>query len=148
MRWWRKKGLCSNVLRRRTCGYTAGLNGSSMRRRMRLTVLAVCSAAGVLLACAEAAAPRPDSDPPDNSIPPGPYVAGQSYFGRNSYIEYLAGNAPVVLTAPHGGAVTPGEIPDRTAAACGGDATTVTDLNTRELTLAVDRKSTRLNSSH
>jgi hypothetical protein len=114
-----------------------GRTVTSMRRPMRLTVLARCSAAGVLLACAEPAAPRTEPDPPDNSIPPGPYVAGQSYFGRNSYIEYLAGNAPVILTAPHGGAVTPGEIPDRTAASCGGEATTVTDLNTRELTLAV-----------
>lgn len=45
------------------------------------------------------------------------YVAGQSYFGRNGYIEYVAGNAPVILTAPHGGSLTPTGIPDRTAAA-------------------------------
>ncbi len=61
------------------------------------------------------------------------YVAGQSYLGRNGYIEYVAGNAPVILTAPHGGTLAPGSIPDRTAAACGGTATTVTDLNTDAL---------------
>jgi len=64
---------------------------------------------------------------------PVTYTAGQSYFGRNGYIEYIAGNAPVILTAPHGGALTPASIPDRTDARCGGEATTVTDLNTQEL---------------
>ncbi len=64
---------------------------------------------------------------------PVTYTAGQSYLGRNGYIEYIAGNAPVILTAPHGGSLTPSTIPDRTAARCGGDATTVTDLNTQEL---------------
>ena len=53
--------------------------------------------------------------PPTSTIPPGPYVAGQSYTGRNGYIEYIAGNAPVIYTAPHGGNLTPSEIPDRTA---------------------------------
>lgn len=68
---------------------------------------------------------------------PSAYVAGQTYFGRNNYIEYIAGNAPVLLTAPHGGTVNPATIPDRTAALCGGAATTVTDLNTMELVRAM-----------
>ncbi len=62
------------------------------------------------------------------------YVAGQSYFGRNGYVEYIAGNSPIILTAPHGGALTPSTIPDRTAAACGGSAITIGDANTAELT--------------
>ena len=81
------------------------------------------------------------SDGPTDSVPPVvpppvpsiAYVTGQSYFGRNGYVEYIAGNAPVILTAPHGGALTPSSIPDRTAGACGGSATTVTDANTQEL---------------
>jgi len=55
------------------------------------------------------------------------YVEGNSYFGRNNYIEYLCGSLPVVISVPHGGYETPAEIPDRT---CG---TTVTDSYTIEL---------------
>lgn len=76
-----------------------------------------------------------DTTPPVVPPPvvPVTYVAGQSYFGRNGYVEYIAGNTPVILTAPHGGALSPSSIPDRTASACGGSATTVTDANTQEL---------------
>lgn len=59
-----------------------------------------------------------------------PYEAGQVYFGRNGYVEYRAGNLPLILTAGHGGALEPEEIPDRTY------GVTVTDTNTRELTIA------------
>jgi hypothetical protein len=65
--------------------------------------------------------------PPPPVIPAGPYVPGQSYFSPNNYIEYIAGNAPVILSAPHGGSLTPSEIATRT---CG---TNTTDLNTQEL---------------
>jgi len=73
-------------------------------------------------------------------VGPTVYVAGQSYFSRNGYIEYIAGNAPVILTAPHGGALLPASIPDRTSALCGGTATTVTDSNTQELIRAMQRR--------
>lgn len=39
------------------------------------------------------------------------YAIGESYFGRNEYIEYLPGDLPIVLTAPHGGDLEPEEIP-------------------------------------
>jgi N-formylglutamate amidohydrolase len=55
------------------------------------------------------------------------YIAGQTYFGRNNYIEYLAGNMPVIIAAPHGGSLTPAELPDRTT------GTTTTDTNTEDL---------------
>lgn len=74
---------------------------------------------------------------PPTAVTDSDFVSGQSYFGRNGYIEYMAGNAPVILTAPHGGTMAPTTIPDRTAAACGGAATTVTDSNTRELVLSM-----------
>jgi len=58
-------------------------------------------------------------------------VPGQSYLGRNGYIEYLPGTLPLVLSAPHGGDLTPAEIPDRT------QGTTVRDTNSRELALEI-----------
>jgi hypothetical protein len=77
---------------------------------------------------------------PTPTIPPGPYTPGRSYFGRNDYVEYIAGNAPVIYSAPHGGALLPAEIPDRTAARCGGAATTSTDLNTADLVRAMQQR--------
>ncbi|MDH3271022.1 MAG: Ig-like domain-containing protein [Gemmatimonadota bacterium] len=59
------------------------------------------------------------------------YLPGASYFGRNAYVEYIPGELPVVLSAPHGGSLTPDEIADRTYGAV------VPDRNTRQLTLAV-----------
>jgi hypothetical protein len=56
---------------------------------------------------------------------------GASYFGRNRYIEYIAGDLPLVLSAPHGGDQRPDEIPDRE------QAVTVADTWSIEYTLAV-----------
>src|SRR5687768_1631314 len=78
--------------------------------------------------------------PPLSTIPPGPYIPGKSYFGKNDYIEYVAGNAPLIYSAPHGGTVTPSDIPDRTAARCGGAAATSADLNTVELARALQQR--------
>lgn len=66
-------------------------------------------------------------------VPPNvtSYQPGTSYYGRQSYVEYIPGELPLVLSAPHGGALTPAEIPDRTS------GTTVTDTNSRETLLAV-----------
>ena len=47
--------------------------------------------------------------------------------GRRSYVEYIAGNIPVIVSAPHGGTLEPAEIPPRQ----GG--TQVRDTNTTEL---------------
>lgn len=60
-----------------------------------------------------------------------PLVPGTTYFGRNDYVEYLAGDGPFVLSAPHGGSLTPTEIPDRTV------GTTVTDSNTDPMARAI-----------
>src|SRR5262249_16761368 len=67
-------------------------------RTIREWALAILAATAVLLA----ACGNPPTAP---IIPPGPYTPGQSYFGRNNYIEYIAGNSPLILSAAHGGNV-------------------------------------------
>ena len=63
------------------------------------------------------------------TVTPSAPVTGASYFGRNAYVEYLAGDIPLVISAPHGGVLIPAELPDRT----GPGITTVRDGNTEEL---------------
>jgi hypothetical protein len=111
------------------------------RANFRHVVLAITFAAAS--SCSgDSTAPGSDSTgtTPPPIIPPGPYVPGRSYFGRNGYIEYIAGNTPVIYSAPHGGDLTPSEIPDRTAARCGGSATTSADLSTVELVRAMQER--------
>src|SRR5215471_19219209 len=59
------------------------------------------------------------------------YLPGKSYFGRNQYIEYLAGDLPVIFSAPHGGREKPDELPDREM------GTFAFDTNTQELARAI-----------
>ena len=60
-----------------------------------------------------------------------PYTTGRTYYGRNGYVEFRAGDLPIIISAPHGGSLQPGEIPDRTS------GTTVTDVATEDLARAV-----------
>ncbi|MFU8805569.1 MAG: hypothetical protein ACNA8W_17280 [Bradymonadaceae bacterium] len=69
---------------------------------------------------------RPDADA--TPIDLWPFVSGQSYFGTDDYIEYIAGDAPIVLVSGHGGYLTPESIPDRTY------GSTLRDVNTQEIT--------------
>ena len=62
------------------------------------------------------------------------FSPGQTYFGANSYVEYRAGNLPIIISAPHGGDKTPAAIPDR---AC-PDAVTLNDANTQALSRQLD----------
>ena len=57
------------------------------------------------------------------------YIPGESYFGQNDYIEFIAGNLPIVISAPHGGGLEPIEIPDRDCTGC----VYVRDSRTQEL---------------
>lgn len=94
--------------------------------------------AGLLGACAEGAPPAPSVTPPPVTPPSitgpvGPLIVGQSYLDPNGYIEYIPGDAPLVLVAPHGGTVSPAGLPDRVCSGC----STTNDLNTQELARAV-----------
>ena len=60
-----------------------------------------------------------------------PYIYSQTYQGRNGYVTYYPGNIPIILSIPHGGDITPEEIPNRTY------GTTVTDSNTIELGISI-----------
>ena len=73
-------------------------------------------------------------------MPLGPYTPGQSYFGHKNYIEYIAGDGPIILSAAHGGSLTPSDIDDRTDAACGAtDVQIRADRLTRELVIAMQQ---------
>jgi hypothetical protein len=58
-----------------------------------------------------------------------PLVPGTSYLGAHGYIEMIAGELPIIISAPHGGSLEPASIPTRT----GANVTTVRDANTEEL---------------
>lgn len=58
-----------------------------------------------------------------------PYEPGQTYFGTQSFTEYLAGNLPMIIVAPHGGLLSPAQIPDRSCSGC----VYVNDANTQDL---------------
>lgn len=56
--------------------------------------------------------------------PVAEYVPGETYFGRNQYVEYVAGDLPLVVSAGHGGGEEPAEIPRRTYGTLGRDSWT------------------------
>ncbi len=61
----------------------------------------------------------------------GPYLYGETYYGRKSYVTYYPGNIPIILSIPHGGDISPSEISNRTY------GVSVTDSNTIELGIAI-----------
>lgn len=52
------------------------------------------------------------------------FVPGKSVFGQHPFIEYSPGELPLIIAAPHGGRLTPEEIPDRTRGVRDIDANT------------------------
>jgi len=63
-----------------------------------------------------------------------PYLPGQTYFSPNGHVEYRCGDLPLVISVPHGGALVPADIPDRTC----NDPVYDVDANTVELGEAID----------
>ena len=67
----------------------------------------------------------------DQPAAPPRFIPGQSYFGVDNHIEYLAGDLPFILSAPHGGRERPEGIPDRK------EGTFAFDVGTQELARAI-----------
>ncbi len=57
------------------------------------------------------------------------YQVGKSYLSVDGYVEYIAGDMPLIISAPHGGEKNPQSIMDRNCASC----ITVNDDKTQEL---------------
>lgn len=53
---------------------------------------------------------------------------GKSVYGKHNFIEYVVGNLPIIISVPHGGYLTPAEIPDRELGSGGRQ-----DVKTQEL---------------
>ena len=58
--------------------------------------------------------PVPVVSPP----PAGPFVSGTPVFEANGWIEYIPGDAPLIIIAPHGGHLRPYRLPERKCGAC------------------------------
>ncbi len=71
------------------------------------------------------------ADSAPGAAPAAPKIPGTAYFGTARYVEYVAGELPIVLTAPHGGRLRPAALADRKEGA------TDMDANTQELARAV-----------
>lgn len=67
------------------------------------------------------------------NAPAGPLTVGVTYADVPGYVEFVPGDAPIVLIAPHGGSLSPSGLPDRTCSGC----VTGADLNTQELARAI-----------
>ena len=76
----------------------------------------------LVLGCGDSTGTGTDTDPDTTT-----FLPGEVYFGTQQYIEYQAGDLPIVLVAPHGGDLTPASIPDRTS------GVTTRDRNTQEV---------------
>lgn len=99
---------------------------------MRWPRLSLALGVSVAAACGSAS-PTSPAGPSGNPPPPAVCAgtAGVACFGTANYIEYVPGDLPIVISAPHGGALTPASIPDRTS------GTTATDTNTIDLARAL-----------
>ena len=64
------------------------------------------------------------------------YTPGTTYWGRSNYTEYIAGNLPLIISAPHGGGLAPSELPNRTNTST-YTVTTDSDLYTDNLARAI-----------
>ena len=58
------------------------------------------------------------------------YIPGTTYFDSTGYVEYRAGNLPIIISAPHGGIEEPDFLPDLP---CDGPAAQFIDAYTKQI---------------
>lgn len=92
------------------------------RRRFLVAALLATSAA-----CGGSGATESTTPPPVQTPTPAPPL------DVAAWIAVSPGDMPLVIVAPHGGDITPGELPDRTCTGC----VTVNDANTQALAFAI-----------
>ena len=61
------------------------------------------------------------------------FTPGIEYLDATEYVSYIAGNLPIIISAPHGGYLEPDTIPDRDCNGC----TYIRDAYTQELARSV-----------
>ncbi|MBW7934037.1 MAG: hypothetical protein H3C62_10595 [Gemmatimonadaceae bacterium] len=82
-------------------------------------------AAALIAACGGGSA-APTAAPATPSTPSTPSTPALDTTG---FLEFVAGTAPLVIVAPHGGSLKPATVPDRTCAGC----ELLADANTEDL---------------
>lgn len=65
------------------------------------------------------------------------FIPGNTYLDATGYVEYLAGNLPIVISAPHGGYLEPVDIPDRACNGCVYQRDSYTQELAREIQEAI-----------
>lgn len=65
------------------------------------------------------------------SKPKTAYIAGETYYGSNQYVRYIAGDdqSPIILSSPHDGALEPDQMADRAS------GSSLRDIYVSDLTL-------------
>ncbi|MFT4758103.1 MAG: N-formylglutamate amidohydrolase [Paraglaciecola sp.] len=53
-----------------------------------------------------------------NSLIAQTFIPGNTYYDVTGFVEYRAGNLPIIISAPHGGSLEPSTIPDRDCTNC------------------------------
>ncbi|MHB1311808.1 MAG: hypothetical protein ACYC3L_07300 [Gemmatimonadaceae bacterium] len=110
----------------------------SPSRHLTTAALALALALA-LLGCG--GAPAPAAPGPPSMLG----VAGDIRTDADAWVQYTIGNAPLIITAPHGGSLKPAALPDRSCPACLTDTDTNTeDLARRVASLFFARTGTRV----
>ena len=101
-------------------------------------IRALAAVAGSVLADASTGEPTYESN-----IPSPPYQAGTSYWGSSgngTWVQYIAGNLPVIFSSGHDGEITTSVITDRVAGNCNSPAevfSTARDTNINPIAIRI-----------